>query len=271
MTPETQDPWAAVPVGTIVDSDIWALAAARQLITSNFDGDCVRQACYELRASDVFYDTSLPEDRRRVEVDEKGFVLRPHRAVVCIVREELRLPPDVLGRVLTKGVLFSLGILPVNTYADPGFSGRLGITLVNSSERYVRIRPGEHIAKIEFTRLPKKVERPYHGQHGFDTGIWPIPAHLYADPTELAKEGAIRGESEEFAEIYGPRLAEVRDDLKLYSQLIWVQLLVLIAGFSLVYFLFGHLDLLGSVATGLFTSALATLLVPLIIRRWRRK
>src|SRR4051812_16795201 len=112
-----EDPWADVPIGTLNDEDIEALARAERLITSEFEEGCIRQACYELRASDTFWDLTLAdEDKRLVQGD--GFLLGPKRSVVCITKESLSLPSDVLGRVLTKGQLFSIGILPVNTYAD---------------------------------------------------------------------------------------------------------------------------------------------------------
>ena len=87
--------------------------------------------------------------------------------------ERISLPDRLLGRVLAKGQLFSIGILPVCTYADPGFDGRLGITLFNFSRHYISIKPGQPIAKIEFSILPDRwegltkasmVSRPRFGQ-----------------------------------------------------------------------------------------------------------
>lgn len=106
-------------------------------------------------------------------------------------RGELALPSNVLARILAKGQLVSLGILPVNTYADPGFEGRLGITLFNATRRYIAIKPGQPIAKIEFTVLNRDVERPYAGQHGYETEIWPIPTQFYADVPSFRASGAI--------------------------------------------------------------------------------
>src|SRR3984893_16367534 len=135
--------WSDVPVGTIVDSDMEKLAAAGELITGHFDSTCVKQACYELRASDIFWDVASAAEDKRVVVGVHGeYLLKPNCYVVCIVKEHISLPSNVLARVLTKGLLFSIGVLAVNTYADPGFEGRLGITLYNGSRRYVRIQPG---------------------------------------------------------------------------------------------------------------------------------
>src|SRR5579862_8867023 len=112
---------AAFPSGTLVDGDICRLAQAGKLIVEEFSPGNVKQACYELRASDIFWETWSPKENKRVHVDmEVGYLLKPNRFVVAIVKEKIALPPNVVARILAKGQLVSLGILPVNTYADPG-------------------------------------------------------------------------------------------------------------------------------------------------------
>ena len=113
--------------------------------------------------------TFRKKNNRYVLKEGYNLLLKPKQTLVVITMESLRLPANVLGRILTKGVLFSIGILPVNTYADPGFSGRLGLVLHNLSNSYIRITPGDPIAKIEFSRLQNAVHRPYEGQHGYQT------------------------------------------------------------------------------------------------------
>ena len=78
------------------------------------DRKCIKQACYELRASNIYY---LPiESDTKKEVLHEGFILlRPRQLVVIITQETLDIPNDILGRILTKGSFFSLGINAVNT------------------------------------------------------------------------------------------------------------------------------------------------------------
>ena len=91
-------------------------------------------ACYELRLGDVYYD--LTEDCRRFSVKENGTVLiKPGHRVVLITHEELVLDDDIFARVVSKGSLFSVGLSHVATYADPGFSGNLGIVTQNISDK----------------------------------------------------------------------------------------------------------------------------------------
>jgi dCTP deaminase len=158
--------------GTLADFEIQREAENGRLISQNFLPKNIKQACYELRASEIYY---VPPDPSSRKASSGQIVIPPGQLVVIITLESVHLPPNVLGRILSKGQLFSIGISPVNTYADPGFSGRLGIALQNNSREYIKIVPSDAIAKIEFCRMRHPVQSPYGGQHGYETKIWPIP------------------------------------------------------------------------------------------------
>ena len=260
--------WANIPIGTIVDGDIIRLAQSSQLIVEGFDEKYVKQACYELRASDIFYDVQLlAEDKRIIVNPGDGYLLKPHCHAVSIVQERIELPKNVLGRILTKGRLFSIGILPVNTYADPGFEGRLGIALYNASNRYIMIKPGEPIAKIEFSLLPKSVVRPYSGQHGYDTQMWPIATHLCVQPTDASVKSKIGTIEEELALSYGPQIANISKQLRFYRYTVWMQLIIAAIGFAIIFTLYGQLTIVASLIIGVLANLLTTLLVNMIADR----
>jgi dCTP deaminase len=248
-----QDPWAGVVPGTLNDEDIAALAGQGHLITAEFSDECIRQACYELRASDTFWDLALADENKKL-VLPNGFLLGPKRSVVCIAKESLQLPPDVLGRVLTKGQLFSIGILPVNTYADPGFVGRLGITLWNASNRYVLIKPDQRIAKIEFARMPKPVRQPYVGQHGYDTAMWPVPYDLYADPNTEPFKALLGDTAAELDKSFGVAVGDLRRSLDFYTRHVWLQLCATVMLFAVIFALHGELSLFVSVFLGVVAN-----------------
>jgi dCTP deaminase len=255
-----RDLWNDVPVGTLNDEDVGRLAEAGKLITAEFSGDCIRQACYELRASDTFWDVSSPDENKRLILPH-GFLIGPKRHVVCITLEALELPSDVLARILTKGQLFSVGILPVNTYADPGFTGRLGITLWNASNRYVMIKPDQRIAKIEFQRLPKPVARPYAGQHGYETEIWPIPHHLYANLEDDEVKAVIGDRAAELEKSYGSTVADLARTLNFYTHKVWIQLLATVGLFAIIFALHGKLSLFASVLLGVLANLLTVVIL----------
>lgn len=253
--------FAVLTAGTLVDADIIRFANSGRLIVESFDPSRVKQACYELRAGDVFYETGSGREDTRVAVAVDGtYILRPQSYVTVITMESLDLPGNVLARVLTKGQLFSVGLLPVNTYADPGFRGRLGITLCNVSRRYLKISPGQPIAKLEFTVLPKAVERPYYGQHGYDTGIWPIPTHLFASPADLQAHGIKPHSDAELSASYGREFAQLTRRLQYYERRVWLQLFTTIAVFLGALGWFGRMDWVSAIALGVAGNLLTQLI-----------
>lgn len=179
-----------VEVGTLTDQQIEEHLKKGELIAENSDPKQIRQACYELRSGTVYFD--LTNGGERHDASQEGDILiKPHHLVVIMTHEVMQLPDDIVGRILTKGSLFSLGLSPVNTYADPGFSGKLGIVTFNTSQHYIGIPLESSIAKIEFSRLRDPVNRPYSGQHGFETSIWPIRTDLIMTADQIKQDSRI--------------------------------------------------------------------------------
>jgi dCTP deaminase len=260
--------FAAFQPGTLVDGDISRLTQAGKLIIEEFSPANIKQACYELRASDIFWENWSPKENKRVQVDsDVGYLLKPNRFVVAIVKEKIALPPNIVARILAKGQLVSLGILPVNTYADPGFQGRLGITLFNGSRRYLVIKPGQAIAKIEFSVLPRKVDHPYAGQHGYETEIWPIPTQHYADVDVFRASGEIGDEIFELEDRFGPEVARIARKLSYYERRVWFQIAVTVACFLILFSLYGQIPLFVSVLTGVVVNLITTLGANLVAKR----
>lgn len=199
--------------GTLSDNHIKQAASQVWLISEGFDVAHLRQACYELTAGNVYYELDHVDRNKNPIRHELGLgeyiLLKPKQLITIITRESLNLPANVLGRILTKGQLFSIGVIPVNTYADPGFDGKLGIVLANLSNNYLKIPQSEPIAKIEFSKLRQPVAKPYNGQHGYQTKMWPIPFHLILTPEEQKKDVRIKGQLDELETLHGALIANV--------------------------------------------------------------
>ncbi|GAA1014371.1 hypothetical protein Aple_079660 [Acrocarpospora pleiomorpha] len=206
--------------GVLTDEDIIREASNGSLIAENFDKNNVKQACYELRASSIYYDLSAKERRHRLSKPDDHVLLKPYQLAVLITLESLDVPNDVICRILMKGRLFSLGLLPVNTYADPGFSGRLGIVIYNGSPNYVGIPQGSAIAKIEFERLSKPVRRAYAGQHGYQTEIWPIPTDMILTPDQIKRDPRIKSPIDELRSSFGGDFGAVVERVFRYERLL---------------------------------------------------
>lgn len=197
----------AMQLGVLTDADIQAEAKAGRLIVEHFVAENALQSSYELRAGHLYHDLSAGGEQVRVAADGVDFILlKPNQAVVIKTHERLDVPNDVVGRVLLKGKLFSLGILPVCTYADPGFRGHLGIILHNASGNYIKIPPGEKIAKVEFERFHAAVKSGYRGQHGFGTDVWPIVTHMILPTAEARAHPRYTSFDEETRRAFGDEI-----------------------------------------------------------------
>jgi dCTP deaminase len=163
-------------------------------------------SCYELRMGSIYYD--LTEGDKRIDASGHGTVLiKPGHRVVLITEEQLAVPHDIVARVTSKGSLFSVGLTPVSTYADPGFTGNLGIVTQNVSDKYIVLPIGESIAKIDFSNLSGSVRQPYRGQHGYQTKIWPIKHQLQKTYEEVRSDPRVESEEQEARRLLPPATA----------------------------------------------------------------
>lgn len=180
---------------TLNDAEIRREVDAQRLIL-NAETSGLAGACYELRMGNVYYDLTEGGVRFALQAGEAVLVKPGHR-VVLITAEEFDVPADILVRIVSKGSLFSVGLSPVATYADPGFKGNLGVVTENISDKYIELPQGEPIAKADFTRLSGPATKPYHGQHGFQAGIWPIKNHLQKVHADVATDRRVLSERDE--------------------------------------------------------------------------
>lgn len=184
-------------------------------------------ACYELRMGAIYYD--LTENDKRIDATINGSVLiKPGHRVVLITLESLNIPHNIIARVTSKGSLFSIGLSPVSTNADPGFTGNLGIVTQNFSDQYIEIPIGEHIAKVDFSLLSNASTKPYQGQHGFQTQIWPIKHQLQKSYKEIADDPRVGSEEEEAFKMLPRATASALKKLQQMQRKIGISILFLL-------------------------------------------
>lgn len=246
---------------TFSDKDIKTHIAAGQLI-HNCEEMQVGPACYELRMGAVYYD--LTEGDARIDATKYGTILiKPGHRVVLITLEKLVIPPNIIARVTTKGSLFSVGLSPVSTYADPGFSGNMGIVTQNLSDKYILIPIGESIAKVDFSFLSSDANMPYRGQHGFWTEIWPIKHQLQKSYDDIKTDPRVENEEIEAYKILPSATARTIRYLQKKQRVVDIAILcavivnaLVLAGVSTKFF-----ETTISIATNLIsTSIVATVM-----------
>lgn len=210
----------------------------------------------------VYYD--LTESDKPITVPTGGTILiKPGHRVVLITHEELEVPVDVLARVVSKGSLFSVGLSPVATYADPGFPGKLGIVTQNISDKYIELPQLEPIAKVDFTRLTSKALRPYRGQHGFQTKIWPIKHHLRKSYAEVAGDLRVGTEKDEAYKLLPQATATVLRQLEFRQKITDGAILLAVLLNAIALFLIGT-NFVDSFV-GLVGNLVATVIVALVV------
>ncbi len=172
------------------------------------DSKCIGAACYELSAGKTYFD--LTENNLRVDLRwGESIIIKPWHRVVILTKEELNIPNNILARIVSKGSLFSVGLSAVCTQADPGFKGQLGIVTQNFSDKYIKIDQGKAIAKIDFNLLSSDSTKPYDGQHGFKSNIWPIDTTLQKVHGDVVNDSRIDTELNEAYKVLPKDVSQV--------------------------------------------------------------
>ncbi len=95
--------------------------------------------------------------------DGHPFILQPRDFVIAVTKEELVLPPDIMGRLDGRSSLGRLGIVVHSTAArfDPGWKGKAVMELGNLNIMPVVLYAGMRIAAMTFETLSNLSEKPY--------------------------------------------------------------------------------------------------------------
>jgi dCTP deaminase len=241
---------------TLSNNEILAKMKTGELVKGG-DEKQIGPACYELRIGSIYYD--LTENGKRLDAANFGGILiKPGHLVVLITLETLEIPKNLIARVSSKGSLFSIGLSPVSTYADPGFAGKIGLVTQNLSDRYIEIPIGESVAKVDFSVLSSDSSAPYQGQHGFQTQIWPIKSHLQKTYDQVKGDSRVESEAAESFKILP---ASTANSIKyLQRRQLTINFIItgaLIVNTACIAFAIGKPDsLMAAVAVNLFSSVI---------------
>jgi deoxycytidine triphosphate deaminase len=267
-------------VGFLTDRHILAALEAGFLIErGTWAAQQIRHASYTIRLGQrVGLERnpagSAEREQRKITLTSNGppLELRPGDTALLYSLENLRLPDSVLAFTVARGLLVVESLVPENTYVDPGFSGPIYTTVTNLSGRVVRIPYGAPIARLFLYRLAESVAQPY--QTGPAIGIaqhlesspgvaFPTtaeassakPAALYLDLTTTERGGA------RTAELLKRNAGLTRTAL--LTAIVWP--IALQAAFA-----WRWLRDAGEFWAGVASSIVATILVVVIERLWRR-
>ncbi len=239
-------------------------------LIKNSNRGLVGAACYELTAGKTYFD--LTENGRRIDLARgESIIIKPWHRVVIMTKEELEIPNDILARIVSKGSLFSIGLSAVCTQADPGFRGQLGIVTQNFSDKYIKIDQNKAIAKIDFTLLSSDTTKPYAGQHGFQTNIWPIDTTLQKEHSELVPDTRIDSELSEAYKVLPKDVSKVIMSLLGKQKKISILLFILVVINTLILSLsLSSLELFDTL-TALIVNIISQLIAASFVFFWSKE
>jgi len=160
LTPNNGHP----PQGILVDSQIRSAMERGFLGIDPFDEEGLEPATYDLRVGRIGVVSTAPQP---IDLSEQTVLtIEPLSVALLQTEEVLRLSPRMVGRVGPRSNIMRHGIFAsTGPQIDPGFSGRLFVTLLNVTDHPFLIRHLDRFLTIEFHGLSQTPTRIYKGKH----------------------------------------------------------------------------------------------------------
>jgi dCTP deaminase len=168
----------------LTDEEVTAKCRSNILISDEFDDKQLKGCCYEFRVGNISYTYDYEKKITKQYVSDVH-IIHPFETLTIVTMEKVALDRRHFLLLFSKGSLFSIGLTPVSTAADPGFAGHLGITMTNLSMRPIQLKKGIPFVKGAFFQLSKEAIHPYVGQHGDATMTWPYPSQFHTEPIDF--------------------------------------------------------------------------------------
>jgi deoxycytidine triphosphate deaminase len=158
-------------LGLLSDRDIKEAVKSGFLFEQRgFNSDSAKYASYEIRVGRQYEMLKFEGDNVvhvPKELELGSSIDIPPGATFLIVAEELfRIPINVFAKITTLGQVFASGLAAENTFADPGYTGPLYITMTNVSSRILSLKHGAPLARVEFHKFEHTPERTHIGFRG---------------------------------------------------------------------------------------------------------
>lgn len=129
---------------------------------AEFDSDSLQAASYDFR---VGPSAAVTTASKPVDLREQPLILEPYSAALVLVEEIeeiIELSDRVLGRLGAHSNLFKRGIFgSIGPQIDPGWSGRLRVSLLNMTEHPFLIRHKTPFITAEFHLLAEAPSKRY--------------------------------------------------------------------------------------------------------------
>lgn len=171
-----------------------------------FHKDALQPASYDLRLGKRILVSPIGAERgRAIDLDKEKdhkYVMNPGQFVAALTEEVLALPDNVSGRFGVKSSVARKGLIAFGgIQIDPGFRGRLAISLFNVGPESIELELGAPVFSTEFHTLEESTKRPYAGEYQ-DQQDFPAEQYnftLSAQTVSLAEIPNLRSRIEELS------------------------------------------------------------------------
>jgi len=129
-----------------------------------FDADHLKGASYDFRVGPK---AAVTTASRPIDLSKQPLVLEPNAAALVLVEETVRLSDRIAGRLGSHSNLFRHGIFAsIGPQIDPGYSGRMRVSLTNPTEHPFLIKYRSAFVTAEFVLLTEAPKKKYGGTPG---------------------------------------------------------------------------------------------------------
>lgn len=112
-----------------------------------------------------------------LRTDDNTFLLNPHETISILSNEYIETDNETGAFIFPRLSLADVGIALIPTYVDPFWKGILQMTLVNTTNKSIRIKLGESIAVIFFNKIDEHLSDEY-------SSSFPTNSHHYGQTWE---------------------------------------------------------------------------------------
>jgi dCTP deaminase len=157
----------------LVDRQIRQAVERGHLIT-DFDPASLQPASYDLRIGPLVYEPAKADHAYDMSANGGAYRLPPYGSVLLETLENLKLPEKMLGRIALKSGFGRLGLIAsTGPQIDPGFEGKLFVTLFNMTAGSRVLTYRDTFLTIEFHSLDEKPDETYRGPYQGKYSIGP--------------------------------------------------------------------------------------------------
>lgn len=141
----------------------------KKILIENANLENIRSASYDLTASKEIIQfkkkkeaislidaESLNSIYETIDI-QKGYELKPNQSILIPIMEEFNIPDYVCAHIRGRTSFNRLGINISNQHINPGYKGKLNITITNLSPNTYFITPNMQIAQVVFEKLDNQV------------------------------------------------------------------------------------------------------------------